>query len=100
MVLFLTGTLLASFTFFEFSCFVSASSASLFHALRPRGSSAVLSPHAQSLVNQTVEWQKATGNQWDLLAAEALLTLVEDVEANGWQSDDCTLDDVYVRREW
>jgi hypothetical protein len=61
---------------------------------------AVLSPLAQSLVRETVAWQNGTGRKWDLLAAKALLSLVKDVEANGWPGESCRLDDVYVRKEW
>jgi hypothetical protein len=85
-------TLLFLLACFEFSYFVSAAPSG------PTG--AVLSPSAQTLVNQTVSWQQATGQQWDLLAAEALLTLVKFVETNGLPSPSCTLDNVYVRKEW
>jgi hypothetical protein len=88
-------TVLASLACFEFSYFASASPAP---PLDPTG--AVLSSIAQALVNQTVSGQQATGQQWDLLAAEALLTLVKFVETNGWPSKSCTLENVYVRREW
>jgi hypothetical protein len=99
-------TLLASLACFEFSYFISASPAPLLDALKPRAvapsslTGAVLSSSAQTLVNQTVSGQQATGHQWDLLAAEALLALVKFVETNGWPSNSCTLDNAYVRREW
>jgi hypothetical protein len=102
MPLFLAFTLLASLTCFDLWCFVSASPAPLLDTLQPpsKRAATVLSASEQSLVNQTVAAQKATGHQWDLLAAEALLTLVEYVETNGWPSPACSLDNVYVRREW
>jgi hypothetical protein len=99
-------TLLASLACFELSYFVSASPAApLLDALKPRAAApnpqgAVLSPSAQTLVNQTVSGLRSTGHQWDMLAAEALLTLVGFVESNGLPSKKCTLDNVYVRREW
>jgi hypothetical protein len=91
-------TLLASLACFDYSGFVAASPAPQSAALQPRA--ATLSPHAQSLVNQTVATQQATRNQWNLLNAEALLKLVQYVGTHGWPSSTCTLDNVYVRREW
>jgi hypothetical protein len=85
--------LLASLACFDFWGFVTASPA-------PQSQAATLSPNAQLLVNQTIATQQATGNQWNLLAAEALLKLVQSVGTRGWPSSTCTLDNVYVRREW
>jgi hypothetical protein len=92
------ATLLASLACFDFWGFVTASPAPQSDALLPRA--ATLSPNAQLLVNQTIATQQATGNQWNLLAAEALLKLVQYVGTDGWPSSTCTLDNVYVRREW
>jgi hypothetical protein len=102
MSFFLAFTLLASLTCFNLSCFVSASPAPLLDALQlpSKRSATVLSTSAQLLVSQTIAAQKATGNQWDLLAAKALSTLVEYVEANGWPNPKCTFDNISVRREW
>jgi hypothetical protein len=94
----ITSILFASLAFLEFSFFISASPIASSNELHPRW--ATLSANSQALINKTVEWQKSTGNQWDQLAAEALLTLVQSVETNGWQSSSCTFDDVYVRKEW
>ena len=105
MPLFLAFILLA---WFECSCFVSAIPASLLQRRRAAAtaaaatsvpSGAVLSPGEQLLVHRIVAAQLATGNQWDLLAAEALLTLVQHTETNGWPSHTCTLNNAYVRRE-
>jgi hypothetical protein len=95
-------TLIASLTCFECLDSVSASPASLSDELKPRAPppGAVLSPNAQALVNQTVSYQQGTGHQWDRLVAQAFLALVKSVETNGYPSKSCTLDNVYVRREW
>jgi hypothetical protein len=73
----------------EFSSFVSAAPAAT-----------ALSPTAQALINSVVAWQKGTGHQWDLLAAEALVTLVGSVVSGTIPSHGCTLDNISVRREW
>jgi hypothetical protein len=100
-----TGPLLLAFimhtwlTCLEFPAFVSASSvlatveANTITTALGYGPPlrTVLSPGAQWLVNQTIAWQKGTGYKWNTLAAEPLLTLVKDVETNGWPSSDCTL---------
>jgi hypothetical protein len=104
-------TLLASLACFDISGFVVASPApqaenllpqvaSTIARATPKPSGAVLSPSAKSLLNRTVTTQRATGDKWDLLAAEALLKLVVDVETHGWPSPACNLDNAHVRREW
>jgi hypothetical protein len=105
---FLARTLLASLACFQLSGHVSASpapapapqSAAAASVAAPRRKGAVLSSSAQVLVNQTVTAQRATGNQFNRLAAEALLKLAGYVETNGWPSSTCDLDNVYIRREW
>lgn len=69
------------------------------HSL-PQGETAKLSPKGQKVLDETTKWQESTGNGWDKLAAKALVTLVKDALKNGWPSEECTLEDVYVRKEW
>jgi hypothetical protein len=104
--------LLALLAYFDLSSFVFASPTPQPESPLPRAavtaagaaaakpSGAVLSPSAQLLVNRTVASQRATGQKWDLLAAEALLKLVAHVETHGWPSRTCNLDNAHVRREW
>src|SRR5258708_5920701 len=97
----LAFTLLASLACFNLSYFVSASPAPLLDALQlpSKRQATVLSASAQLLVSQTIAAQKATGNQWDSMAAKALETLTKHVKTNGLPNPKCTFDNVSVRRE-
>ena len=59
-----------------------------------------LAQQRESKVTEAIAYNKNTGFQTDALAASALENIIVDITQRGYPAKDCTLDDVYVRREW